>query len=574
MVKVAIYSRVSSQEQATEGVSIEAQAAALKAYAKSQKWEIFNEYIDAGYSGGTDERPALKRLMIDAGQYRFDIIAVCKLDRYFRNLRLLLNNLHNMEKLGIRFVSIQEGIDTSNHYGSFITQFMGVIAEFERGRIGERVKDSRQFLIGQGIWPGGRTLYGYRWLVDKKQWEIVPEEARVVRYIFDLYLNEKMGIDAIVTRLNKEESCTRTGSRWRRANVRQVLVHPAYNGRHKLEVRIPTIIDDATWYRAQEKRENARKLIGDPRGWLLQGMCVCGLCGHVMSCVHKKPGQPRYYACRSRIQSITHRDGKRCDLPFVRAKELEWGVWKKVKEVINNRDTLAECINKALLELEEQKLQIGAESLEIDDKLESIKSKKERLGMAFADGAVSESSYKSRLNQLKKLETTLFKSHNAIHPSQLGELSALEERINRVKDILGRGNIYISEFGIFGAKSDEYFPAGFNAWRESDGKLAIGEFRESDRIPIEGTDQEMRGIDAPPGFWECKDPQGREDHIKRNLRSILQLFQVKAFIFPDRIEIKGAIPTQLIEFPEKHRKSTAPIISSPSQTQLIKLPVS
>lgn len=76
MVKVAVYSRVSSQEQATEGVSIEAQAAALKAYAKSQKWEIFHEYIDAGYSGGTDDRPALKRLMIDASQHRFDIIAV------------------------------------------------------------------------------------------------------------------------------------------------------------------------------------------------------------------------------------------------------------------------------------------------------------------------------------------------------------------------------------------------------------------------------------------------------------------------------------------------------------------
>jgi len=569
MVKVAVYSRVSSQEQATEGVSIEAQVAALKAYAKSQKWEIFHEYIDAGYSGGTDDRPALKRLMIDAGQRRFDIIAVCKLDRFFCNLRLLLNHLHNIEKLGIRFVSIQEGIDTSNHYGSFITQFMGIIAEFERGRIGERVKDSRQFLISQGIWPGGRTLYGYRWLAEKKQWEIVPEEARMVRYIFDLYLNEKMGIDAILTRLNKEGLCTHTGSRWRRASVRQVLVHPAYNGRHQLEIRIPAIIDDATWYQAQEKRENARKLFGDPRGWLLQGMCFCGRCGHVMSCVHKKPEEPRYYACRSRIQSIALRDGKPCDLPFVRAKELEWGVWQKVKDVIDNRETLVECINKALSELEEQKSQIGAESLEIDDKLESIKSKKERLGIAFADGAVSESSYKSKLNQLKKQEITLFKSHNAIHPSKLAGLSVLEERIGRVKDILSVGNIYITEFGIFGAKNDEYFPAGFNAWRESDGKLAIGEFRESDRIPVAGTDLAMRGIDAPPGFWTCQDPREREEYIKKNLRGVLQLFQVKVFIFPDRIEIKGSIPTQLIEFPKDRRKNTASIISSPSQTSKI-----
>jgi len=73
-----------------------------------------------------------------------------------------------------------------------------------------------------------------------------------------------------------------------------------------------------------------------------------------------------------------------------------------------------------------------------------------------------------------------------------------------------------------------------------------------------------RGLgNCPEGL--CKDPQGREEHIKINLRGILQLFQVKVFIFPDRVEIKGAIPTQLIEFPEKHRKNTAPIISSPSQ---------
>ncbi len=82
MQKAALYARVSSQEQAVEGVSIKAQAAALRAHAKSQGWEVVDEYIDGGYSGGTDERPALKRLLIDAGQRRFSIIAVCKLDRF------------------------------------------------------------------------------------------------------------------------------------------------------------------------------------------------------------------------------------------------------------------------------------------------------------------------------------------------------------------------------------------------------------------------------------------------------------------------------------------------------------
>jgi len=186
-LKVAIYARVSSQEQFTEGVSIDAQVAALKAYSKVQGWEVYDEYIDGGFSGGTDKSPALRRMLIDASQYRFNIIATCKLDRFFRNLRLLLNHLNDLEQQGIKFISTQEGLDTSTPYGKFAVQMMGIIAEFERERIGERVKDSRRYLISGNRWPGGRTMYGYRWLNNERKWEIIPEEAAVVKRIFDLY---------------------------------------------------------------------------------------------------------------------------------------------------------------------------------------------------------------------------------------------------------------------------------------------------------------------------------------------------------------------------------------------------
>ncbi len=142
--KVALYARVSSQEQAIEGVSIEAQISALHSYAQSQGWEVADEYIDAGYGGGIAVRPNLKRLLLDARRGNFGIIAVGKLDRFSRNLRLLLNNLYELEQLDIKFVATQEGLDTSTPYGKSAMQIMGVIAEFERGRIGERVRDSRR----------------------------------------------------------------------------------------------------------------------------------------------------------------------------------------------------------------------------------------------------------------------------------------------------------------------------------------------------------------------------------------------------------------------------------------------
>jgi site-specific DNA recombinase len=565
--RVANYTRVSTQEQAIEGVSIDAQIAALKAHAKIQKWEIFDDYIDAGYSGGTDERPALKRLIADAKQHRFNIIAVCKLDRFFRNIRLLLNYLYDMEQLGIDFISIQEGLDTSTPYGKFAVQIMGVIAEFERGRIGERVKDSRHYLIGGGNWPGGKTLYGYRWHKEERKWEVVPEEAETVRRIYHLYLDRKIGMEAIVRTLNDEGSHTRSGNNWRTNTVRKVLVHPAYKGQHPMGVPVPAIIDESTWQLAQQKREHARSLIADPKGWLLQGMCYCGLCGHVLQCSRSKTEDPRYYACRGRVHHWKLGDGsQRCDLPYVRADWLEWGVWNRVKEVLNNSDTLTECINRALAELEEKKAHIGAEILDVDGKLEALRKKMERLGMAFADGAIEESTYKSNLKQLKKQETDLLKCRRNIDPQDMDELKDLEGRIVFIKDVMSRGSLEVTEFGFFGDLFDEkiYVPAGFNAWRESDGELAIGELTEMDYFRIEGTDMYARGIDVPPGFWECGDREEQSRIIKKNMRAILQLFGIKVLVYPDRVEINGTIPPQVLRQGEEPDPETGLIITSPS----------
>jgi hypothetical protein len=289
----------------------------------------------------------------------------------------------------------------------------------------------------------------------------------------------------------------------------------------------------------------------------------------VLKCVHKKLREPRYYACRSRIQKHMNRhQEKRCDLPYVQAEWLEWAVWKKVIAVLNDSDKLAECVNKALVRLEEKKAQIGTETLAIDNKLEAIMAKKERLGMVFADGAISESIYKSKLGQLKKQEAAVLKCRHNIDPNELTELATLEARIAKVKDVLSWGAIRVSEFGIFGELGDEYIPAGFNAWRECDNKLAIGEVTGMDTFRIEGTDKVMRGVDAPIGFWECEDPQQQEEQakrIKKNMRAILQLLDIEVIVFPERVEIKGAIPTQVLEKSiNKEETATAPILNSPS----------
>jgi len=177
-------------------------------------------------------------------------------------------------------------------------------------------------------------------------------------------------------------------------------------------------------------------------------------------------------------------------------------VWNKVKAVLNNSDKLTECINRALAELKEKKVHIGAETLDVDGKLETLRKKMERLGMVFSDGAIEESAYKSKLKQRKKQEASLLKCRRNIDPLDMEELEALEGRTTFIKEVMSRGKLEVTEFGLFGNLFDEeiYVPAGFNAWRESDGELAIGEVTEMDYFRIEGTNKYMRGIDVPPVF--------------------------------------------------------------------------
>jgi len=565
--RVAIYVRVSTEEQAVEGVSIDAQLAILRSHGQSRGWEVVDEYVDAGYGGGTDERPALQRLINDARQGRFDIIAVGKLDRFFRNLRLLLNHLYDLEQLGIKFVATQEMLDTSTPNGRFTVQIMGVIAEFERGRIGERVRDSRQYMIARGDWPGGHTPYGYRWLNDDKRWEVVTAEADTVRFIFDRYSNRDSGIDAIARALNEEGIHTRSGARWRYSNVRGILTHPGYKGRHTLGMPMPVIVDEATWQRAQHKRENARRVLRKAKGWLLQGMCICGKCGHVLKCLHQKPKEPRYYACRGRVERRHLDRDERCDLPYVRAEDLELAVWRKVQDVLRDRQTLSRCVNDGLVELEDIRSHLKESTLAIDDKLNNVRTKLERLGMAFADGAVTEKSYRLKLGVLKKLEASLLRRRRDIDPAEAADLAEVEGRISFVQKVLEAGTLNITDFGIFGSIDDKYFPAGFNAFRETDGELAIGEVVDMDYFRVDGIEHRGRLINAPPAFFECDDPEKQKAVITENRRAMLQLFGVKVHVFPDRVEVRGSIPTQvlgLVNAKPEPTETTGSIISSPS----------
>jgi len=561
LTKVRPYARVSTPEQA-EGVSIENQLAQLNAYAVSRNWQVTGEDVDAGYTGGDDNRPGLRHLMMDARRGEFNVVAVAKLDRFFRNLRLLLNYLHEFEQLGIVFVSTQEGLDTSTPYGKFAVSVMGVIAEFERGRIGERIREGRAYRASQGKWTSGQTLYGYKWLPKEQKWEIIEAEAKIVRYIYNLYHDEKIGTLRIHERLNKEGLRTREGFLWHYSFVLKILSNSAYMGKHPKGFKMPVIIDPDTWDKAEQQRHNARQVRGQVRSWLLQGICVCGICGHKLGCEKKKGNQPRYYVCGGRHR-VHHPDGSpTCTLPYIRAEQLETKVWNTLKQVFADPAKLKQYADKALAELEQRRAQIGEGFLDIEKGIAGVKKREERLGLTYTDGTLTESAYKTKLNQLKKQEADLIQRQNNLDPTELIEITELGQRIKAVEVLLKKGKIKLTDLGFFASDGDKYVPLGFNPWPETHGKMAIGEPAEWETVLIDQETGVTVKSNLPPGFTDPGIPTTEKgQRVMTNWRELLRFLNVKVIIYPDHTEIRGAIPPQFFENSE-HDNMSASITSS------------
>ncbi len=546
--RVVSYGRVSTLEQ-TRGVSIEAQLERLRNYSRFKEWTVAREFTDGGWSGKDDNRPGLRSLISAARRGDVDVVIVTKIDRLMRNTRLLLQYVDEFKKLGIRFIATDDNIDTGEgKTRQLMLTILAGVAQWERERIGERVSEGKQYRLNQGRWPSGRTPYGYRWLPKEQKWLVDEAEAKVVQHVYDLYLSENLGTMKIPFRLDEEGSRTRSGSRWAFSPVYHMLTNPAYKGEHARGLKMPVIIERATWELAQQKRLKARRVRGVARGWLLQGICFCGECGWVLTCQQKNAKEHRYYSCQGRYVD-SHLDGSpRCDLRRMEADPLEQKVWQRFKTVVSNSEVLKQGIRDALADIREHRDELGKETAVVDGELESIRAKKERLGLAFTDGALTREVYTGRLQKLSMRENELMKARENLAPETQAEIDDLEHAITSIEKMLDEcsGRIIVNDLGIWGIGKDEIAPLGYNAWLETDGSDDIGMPREPAKFKVEGTDLFIKGIDVPDDFWEANN---RTAVITRNRRGILQKFDVKVCVFHDKIEIRGFIPTQVLSLP-------------------------
>src|SRR5580692_10997403 len=190
-LRCAIYTHKSSEEGLEQDFnSLDAQREACEAFIASQKregWSPVGEtYDDGGFSGGTMERPAFRRLLSDVNASRIDVVVVYKVDRLTRSLSDFAKIVEIFDRHGVSFVSVTQQFNTTSSMGRLTLNILLSFAQFEREVTGERIRDKIAASKKKGMWMGGLPSLGYD--VKDRKLVVNEEEAATVRHIFHRYL--------------------------------------------------------------------------------------------------------------------------------------------------------------------------------------------------------------------------------------------------------------------------------------------------------------------------------------------------------------------------------------------------
>lgn len=425
-IKVYTYTRVFTAMQ-TDGYSLDAQKARMKAFADYNDYEIVGTYEDAGKSGKSIEgRLEFNRMMEDikSGKDGVSFVLVFKLSRFGRNAADVLSTLQVMQDFGVNLICVEDGIDSSKDAGKLMIFVLSAVAEIERENIRMQTMEGRIQKAREGKCNGGFAPYGYQ-LVDGKL-QINEEEAGAIRVIFDQYVHTDIGANGVAKYLEN-----RGIYKMQRQNgknplfdahlVRLILKNPVYcgkiaYGRRKTEKVHGTrneyhlveqdnyilvdglheaIIAEDVWQAAQVKLiAQAKKYEHVNRGkdtktHLLSGIVKCPVCGAGMygnkSIKRKKDGTKYkdfyYYGCKHRTMTRGHK----CDYKKqIREELLDDAVAEVIIKLVSNPkfaammqeninskvDTAA--IDGELAEYEKQLWQYYAVKLKLADEIDSL----------------------------------------------------------------------------------------------------------------------------------------------------------------------------------------------------------
>lgn len=429
----AIYTRVSTREQAMSGYSLEEQEKLLKEYCLKNQISLYKIYSDKGISGKSIKgRPGVTEMLADAELKKFNIVVVWKINRLSRNLSNTLEILKKLNHNNVDLKSITEDMELSTPMGLFQLHIMSSIGELERGQISENVKMGMKARANEGRWNGGIVLgYDLVNISDStlkgkgKVLVINKEEAEVVRHIFKLYYNGK-GYKAIANQVNKEGYHTKKGNSFAIVSIKDIVSNSLYCGMIRYDVRsnwstqrrkginpdpivVPgihePIISKEVFERVQElmKSKSCKSNKTFTGTYPLTGILRCPVCnagmvaGRVVST--RKDGTKnvaRYYYCgawRNKGTAVCRSNG-------VRADDVEMYVFQKLKRLVTSDAFLKATLLKVNNKRRNMLLPAEGNVKTIDKEIKDLAKNREQYFKLMEKGVIDENVLMQKLQEI------------------------------------------------------------------------------------------------------------------------------------------------------------------------------
>lgn len=421
-MRVGIYVRVSTDEQAKEGYSIPAQLRMLNAWAIVKGATDITEYVDDGYSAKNLHRPAVQRLIEDCKARKLDTIIIWRLDRFSRNLRDMLVTIEDVfNPCGVEFISATENIDTSTPSGRLMLNVLGSIAQNERENTSMRTVMVMGDLAKQCKHLGGRPLYGYA-VDDDMHYVLDPIRSEAVRLIFRMRCSGH-SYPEIIAALDSAGHKNYSGGAFTKNTLCDMLRNEKYTGVYiynrakaadpsgkrnnrsskpddqivRIPGGMPAIITREEWEKVNINSKQGRELGGKNSAkhvYILSGLVYCSKCGGKMTIANGGKNRDgsywRVYRCKDKC------------VPGVEYKKLDTAVMDYLKDITADPSILNSALSIAENYCAMSSEDASAESTELRVRLaEAEKSRSNILAFVAASGADAPTSL---LDEIKKYD--------------------------------------------------------------------------------------------------------------------------------------------------------------------------
>lgn len=448
-MKVALYPRVSTAEQAKEGHSITEQTDRLLKYCDAMDWDVYKIYTDPGYSGASLDRPGLQEMIKDVEAGLIDKVVVYKLDRLSRSQK---DTLYLIEDVFLKnqtdFVSITESFDTSTAFGIAMVGILAVFSQLERSKIQERMSMGKEARAKEGKWNGGERPTGYQYDKDRDLLIVDPFEAAQVREAYDLFISGT-SIRGIETLFYKKGYTHKTGA-WSTITLKKILKNKIYLGYVKyggeyFKAEHDAIIDEETYNKAQKIFEQRAEIYPTgaqqrKHGALLSGLLRCHNCGaryHKRLNSRKGADPVHWYACYSRSKTSAKMIvDPTCKNKNWKVKELDKVIVEEIKKLKTDPDYITTIREEA-----KTKIETPSKISMFEHEIAKIDAQISRFMDLYGAGTFTVDQVSAKVDPLNETRRNLQRELESLN-AESGRITETEAReiVSTFEELIDRGN--------------------------------------------------------------------------------------------------------------------------------------